>query len=202
MINLFKKTANTKDLPKTAIHPEYKRLIEYVDTLEGRKIYKFKDLADMPHQRYNYCTRFSTEVNLRLDADTSREIDEELMTFLLLEKPGIKDRKKAITLLQTRMQMSDALISGEASYRLASCVYFWKDEDLTDYDYAIGDEKIEIFKRTNFDNFFLTEPMRNFLPQMNISAQDLKVFSSQEKELKKLLSKVLTERTEKNDKQT
>jgi len=201
MINLFKNTAKIANLPRTSIHPDYKRLVEFVDTLEGRELYKFKELSDMPHGRYNFCTRFSTEVNMRLDADTSREIDEELYTYFLLDKPGIKDKKKAMELLRTRITMSDMLISGESSYRLASCVYFWKDEDLTDYDYAIGDEKIDIFKRTNFDNFFLTEPMKNFLPQMDISAQDLKVFSSQERELKKLLHKVLTEKTEKSDKQ-
>jgi hypothetical protein len=196
MINLFKKPLNT------SIHKDYKKLIEYVDTLEGRKLFKFKELADMPHGRYNFCTRFSTEINMRMDAETSKDIDEEIYTYFMLDKPGIKDKKKAMELIRTRIQMSEMLISGEASYRLASCVYFWETEDLTDYDYAIGDEKIEIFKRNNFDNFFFTEPMKNFLPQMDISARDLKVFSSQERELKKLLRKVLTEKTEENAKAT
>lgn len=187
MINLFKKAVKQK----TIIHPDYKRLIEYVTTIEGRKLYKFKELADMPHGRYLYCTRFSTEMNMRLDAQTSQDIDERIMDYFLTEKPTKKDKRVAMDVLSTRMQMTKMLISGEVSYRLASCVYFWKDEDLTEYDFAIGDEKIELFKKVNFDDFFLTEPMKNFFPQTHISVQDLKVFSSQEKEMKKLLTGIL-----------
>ena len=62
-------------------------------------------------------------------------------------------------------------------YRLASCVYFYKDEDLSNYDYDLGDKKIELFKKENVDNFFLNEPLSSLAPLRNISAEDIRDYS-------------------------
>ena len=183
MISLFKKTEHTK---KTAIHPEYKKLIEYVTTLEGRKLYKFKNLLDMPHDRYNKCTRFSTEVNMRIDSNTLQESLDDC-----IEYANEGNFTKIIGILHILKEMTNMLISIDTSYRLASCVYFWEDEDLTDYDFEIGDEKIQVFKRVGMSDFFLSEPMKNFLPQMNISEQGLEAYLLQEREFKKILSSQL-----------
>ena len=192
LIGLFIRPKNN-----TAIHKEYKRLIERVAVVDGRDLYMFTNLLDMPHNRYNKCTRFSTEFNMRLDADTLRVSIDKCLTSA--NKGNFTNVISILTLLQEHTKM---LVSVEASYRLASCVYFWEDEDLTDYDYEIGDDKIRKFKKIKFADFFLKEPMNRFLPQMNISAEDLNYYSEYEKELKKLTLQQLSEKKEPRSKTT
>ena len=195
---LFKKTPQ----PNTAIHPETKRLIEKVITIKkgkfkGRTLYQYKSLLDMQHKRYNSCTRFSTEFNMRLDADILKKSIESA-----LKQANEGNFTKVIGILQILDEHTRMLISIDASYRLASCVYFWKDENLDDYDYEIGDEKIKLFKEIGFESFFLSKPMNSFITQTALSADDLKAYSQYEKELESLLSRQLNEQKEKSTKAT
>jgi len=178
MINFLKNLFNKNQTINTVIHHDYKTLIEKVIKIKGRQLYKFKDLLDMPHNRYNKATRFVTEFDMRLDGDYLNE-------FIEIQEKAFNSGEifKASGALQILKSKHDMLISIEASYRLASCIYFWKDEDLDDYDFEIGDEKITLFKEIGFESFFLSKPMNNFIPQVNLSAQDLNAFSRYEKEL-------------------
>ena len=191
MIKLFKKKR-----PNTAIHPTYKKLVEEVAEINGRKIYQFKNLADMPINRHNKCDRFSSEFHMRLDSQILLEaldnIEEQINKGNITKVAGI------IAILKEHTKM---LISMDASYRLASCVYFWEDEDLTDYDFEIGDEKIELFKKEKFDDFFFTERTSKFLPQIDLSNHDLVTFLRYEKQLKDLLYSTLNSQKSK-EKQT
>ena len=186
-----------KGIPSTSIHPKYKTLIEEVREIDGRMLYKFKSLLDMPHNRYNKATRFVTEFDMRIDTETikafNKEVDDLFDKILVSENLPQTRRiaRKGMLLTDILETRIDITLSLDASYRLASCIYFWKDEDLDDYDFEIGDEKITLFKEIGFDSFFLSKPMNNFIPQMNLSAQDLNVFSRYEKELKKLQRKLL-----------
>lgn len=175
-----------KPKANTAIHPDYKTLIEKVAKIKGRQLYQFKNLLDMPHDRYNKATRFVTEFDMRIDADILKKSIQDCLKY---SNEG--NFTKVIGILNLLEEHTNMLISIEASYRLASCIYFWKDENLNDYDFEIGDEKITLFKEMGFDSFFLSKPMNNFIPAMNLSDQDLRGFSQYEKELRKLLSKQL-----------
>ena len=170
----------------TAIHPDYKTLIQKVTKIKGRQLYQFKNLLDMPHNRYNKATRFVTEFDMRIDADILRKSIQDCLTY---SNEG--NFTKVIGILNLLEEHTNMLISIEASYRLASCIYFWKDENLDDYDFEIGDEKITLFKEIGFESFFLSKPMNNFIPAINLSVQDLRGFSQYEKEMKKLLNKQL-----------
>ena len=194
MINYIKNLFS-KPKPHTAIHPDYKTLIEKVTTIKGRTLYKFKSLLDMPHNRYNACTRMNTEFNMRIDIDILRTSITDAQKYI--NEGNITKVAAILTLLEAH---TDMILSLKASYRLASCVYFWKDESLDDYDFEIGDEKIKLFKEIGLESFFLTKPMNNFLPPMDISASDLKVFSQYEKELQSLLSRQLKEPKESDTK--
>lgn len=194
MIDFIKSLFN-KPKQKTAIHPDYKTLIQKVAKIKGRQLYQFKSLLDMPHDRYNKATRFVTEFNMKLDADILQKSIEDSLKYA-----NEGNFTKVIGILILLQQHTEMLISIESSYRLASCVYFWKNEDLDDYDFEIGDEKISLFKEIGFDSFFLSKPMNNFIPAINISAQDLRACSLYEKELKNLLSKQLTGKNGKNEK--
>lgn len=187
MINYIKNLFN-KPLPNTAIHPDNKRLIEKVTKIKGRTLYKFKSLIDMPHKRYNACTRMNTEFNMRVDVDILKKSISDCQKYI--NEGNITKVAAILTLLEAH---TDMIMSLKASYRLASCVYFWIDESLDDYDFEIGDEKIRLFKEIGLESFFLAKPMNNFLPPMDLSVSDLRVCSQYEKELSSLLSLQLKE---------
>jgi len=172
----------------TAIHPKYKKLIEKIADIDGKSLYQFKNLLDMPHARFNHVSRFSTEFNMRLDAITLRESINECEGALNGSSPNLT---KAIQILMILKEQINSIISIDGSYRLASCVYFWKDEDLNDYDFEVGDEKIKLFKKMSFDDFFLSQPMNSFLPQMTLLTEDLRISLESERQRKKLLSLIL-----------
>ena len=209
MINPYKKNKQLekeikelKGIPNTSIHPQYKRLIQEVREIDGRMLYQFKDLLDMAHNRYNSCMRFTTEVNMKIDADILKAYNKTIKeTFeKILESSDLgKTRKlshKGLVLEETITMHLDMLISIESSYRLASCVYFWEDENLDEYDYEIGDEKIRLFKEVGLKSFFLSKPMNNFLPPMTISEDVLIACSQYQKQLGSLLSNQLKKETE------
>lgn len=182
----FIKRLFIKPKPNTAIHPKYKTLIKKVAKIKGRQLYQFKNLLDMPSNRYNQCSRFTTEFTMRLDADILKTSIKDCLEYC-----NEGNFTKVIGILTLLQEHTNMLLSLSASYRLASCVYFWEDENLDNYDFEIGDEKIKLFKEMGFESFFLTAPMNNFVPQMNISAQDLEAYSLYEKELQKLLGNQL-----------
>jgi hypothetical protein len=166
--------------------------------LDGKDLYMFKDIGDMPHIRFTKCNRFIEEYNMRLDYETQQITTKKLIDLLI--DPTKKTITSAIQILMSLDKLYDISISMDATYRLYSAAFFWEDEDLTDYDFEIGDEKIRLMKKKKLADFFLNEPINKFLPQMNISAEDIRHFSEYEKELKKLHLQQVSVQNEKRDK--
>lgn len=191
---LEKEIKELKGIPNTSIHPKYKTLIQEVREIGGRMLYEFKDLLDTPHNRYNNFDRFSLEFKMRLDLETSIDLDKKIKANI--EKGTQKAILDIYQIADHRIRMAEMTLGLEHSYRLVSCAWFWEDEDLDDYDFEIGDEKIRLFKKEGLESFFLSKSMRKFLPQVNISADVLKACSRYEKEYQSLLTGLLKKETE------
>jgi len=187
-----------KDTPHTSIHPVYKHLIQEVIEIDGRMLYEFKDILDMPHNRYNNFDRFSLEFKMRLDLETSIDLDKKIKENI--EKGTQKAILDIYQIADHRIRMAEMTLGLEHSYRLVSCAWFWKDENLDEYDFEIGDEKIRLFKKEGLESFFLHKSMKKFLPQINISVDVLKACSRYEKQYQSLLTDLLKKETETKDK--
>jgi len=168
-------------------HPEYKKLINKAFTLRGVDYYEFTNLLDMPKLRFQSEGRFLSELEIKIDYKTL--IDTLTKSMQQLDKGFIS---KSIVLQNNLVEIANTKIGFDAIYKLASCHYFFIDENLDYYDYDIGDEKIEIFKAEKLSSFFLNEPIRQFLPQTDISENDLGTYYAYEKELKKHHLKTMT----------
>lgn len=159
---------------RTMLHPEYKNLIEHAVTIKGVELYTFKNLEDMNVKRWQRLNEFLREVELRM---TKKELNEYLeMVEIICNQPEVKI-VEIIKLTQAIRAATDLFLETETMYRLASIVYFTKDEDLTDYDFDWGEEKIRMFKTEPIGDFFLSNPMKKLLPQSDISASALRTFS-------------------------
>lgn len=163
-----------KPQPKTAIHPEYKRLVEFAFEIDGVKYYEFKNLGDMPTMRFKKFQDFSTQCDWRMSIDDIQEL------IVLQEKAINKQKITDIVKINDAFKYCMTIyLETDLFMQLFSCLFFTMDENLEDYDYDIGAKKIEAFSKHGVPDFFLKEPIKRYLPLTTISKQDFEVFSKQ-----------------------
>ncbi len=161
---------------KTCLHPVFKTATEFAFEIDGKEFYQFKNMLDMPAPRYQRIQEFIREAEMRI---TSKELNETIdLVKDALNKGKITD---AIVLLTIIENLSNLYIETDTFYRLFTCLFFDLDEDITDYDFDYNDDKLKLFKSQPATAFFFNQPMKSYLPQIDISAQDLEVFLKQTK---------------------
>lgn len=158
----------------TCLHPEFKTVTEFAFEIEGKEFYTFKNLLDMPAPRYQRVNEFIREAEMRI---TSTNLIE--MVGLIkdaLNKGKITD---AVIFLTAVESLTNQYIETDTFYRLFTCLFFDLDEDVTDYDFDYNEDKIKLFKSQPKAAFFFSQPMRQYLPQIDISQHDLEVYLKQ-----------------------
>jgi hypothetical protein len=157
---------------RKGIHPDYKKAIEFVFTIEGEDYYAFKTIADAPKGRYLKSSEFMAELEMRITRDMLLAYCERMEELINQGNFG-----KVAAIVEEIKYRAETMIETETMYRLASSVFFTMDEDLTTYDYDYNSEKITKFKKyKSINDFFLKEPVKRFIPLPGISEEDLAVF--------------------------
>ena len=156
------------------LHPQVKALTQFAFEIDGKEFHEFKSLFDMPAPRYQRIQEFIREAEMRLTS-------KDLLEFIELIKGAINKGKitDAVIFLNAMENLSNQYIETDTFYRLFTCLFFDLDEDITDYDYDYNESKIELFKSQPKVSFFFSQPMKRYLPQIDISQQDLEVFLKQ-----------------------
>jgi len=167
----FIKQLFTKPHPK--VHPDYKKSISPAFKIGNEQYYEFDSLLDMPPLRYKRADQFYVEVDMRIDRETLIKLVDKAIDHCNSDSIKIANVTSILMDIKDRTEM---IIETETLYRLASCVYFTLDEDLSTYDFDYNEKKLNIFKAQPINDFFFGKLMRNLVPQSNISASDLEVF--------------------------
>jgi hypothetical protein len=169
----------------TALHYQVSGFTEYAFTIDGQDFYHFKNYIDMPALRYQMMNAFISEAEMRMTRDECKE-------YLQFIKDAINGSKftDAVTYLNQIEFRLDQFIETDTFYRLFSCAFFTKDEDITIYDFDYNDWKIELFKKQPATSFFFKSPIKDLLPQVDISDQDLEAFLIQTRAVKKVLQEI------------
>ena len=170
---------------KTCLHPEFKTLTKFAFDIDGREFYEFASILDMPPARYFKAEELIREAQMCITVSDLKEILIESINGL--NKGEIT---KSILLQNAILHRCDQFLETDTYYRLFSCLFFDLEEDLTDYDYDYNVEKIELFKNDPIGSFFLRMPMKKYLPQADISAEDLAIFLKQSEVSRKYLQKI------------
>lgn len=176
-----------KIIPNTAIHPDYKTLVQFAFEIDGLKYYEFKNLLDMPTERYRKLQTIVTECDWRMST-------EEIKEFIKLQKEAINQGKltDAYEVVQIFEYCINLYMETDLMMKLFSCVFFTIEEDLTDYDFEIAEEKIKAFTKHGVPAFFLNQPIQKYLPLKDISSQDLLVFLKLTNAKKEYLSSIMS----------
>ncbi len=160
-----------KPIPK--VHPDYKKSISPAFEINGEQYYEFDSLLDVPPLRYKRADQFYIEVDMRIDRETLIKLVDKAIEHCNSDNIKIVN---VVSLLMDIKDRTEMIIETETLYRLASCVYFTLDEDLSTYDFDYNEKKLKLFKEQPIGDFFFGKLMKDLIPQSNISQTDLEVF--------------------------
>ncbi len=163
--------------------PDFSNAIEPAFEFLGVKYYRFRKDADAPYGRYKWVATFLQEVELRMTLPTLNAYLDEIEKNISGGKGGINLTNVSVTIHKIRTRTSLAF-DVETAKKLASVIYFDKDEDVTTYDRQKGRDKMEIWgKDLKVMDFFLTKPMSELLGLNDISPAALADYIDQQKQL-------------------
>jgi len=170
------------------LHPLIKASTEFAFEIDGKEYHTFKNLLDMPAPRYQRIQEFIREAEMRI---TSTElIDFIEMIEGALNKGKVTD---AIIFLNAIKNLTSQYIETDTFYRLFTCLFFDLEEDIIDYDFDYNEEKLKLFKAQPATSFFFQEPMKRYLPQIDISEEDLAIFLKQTSIHKEYIQRIKNE---------
>lgn len=177
---------------KTALHPDYKKLIDYAFSIpdeSGKAVdyYSFRSAADMPTARYGKWNEFLEDYNRRFDNQELKIVLTEIQSCL--EENSVKGVTNALSITTYALERTQIAMDTDLFMRFCSVSYFTLDEDLLSYDWDLGTEKIEKWTNYGMHAFFLKEPVKRWLPQTTLSKEDLATLQYQKRELKRIFRK-------------
>ena len=155
--------------------PDHKFVIEPAFEVAGMQYFRFSDTANQPFERGLWSLAFYEEVRCRIDRD-----------YLLEHTKAITDilREKTIDVFKINMlneQMKERLelaMDVDLMYKLASVVFFDKNENPVLYDFAYNQKKIEFWKKhIGVHSFFLQKPLQELMPFLQTCNIDLETYS-------------------------
>ena len=171
LINWFKS--------KTERKPELKDAIQKVFTINGVNYYQFKDIAKIKCQRALTVNDFYNELTMRATRDFLIQHTEAVEKILNSNNIDIFKVNTLNNQLKERLEM---IYETDIIYKIASVVYFTKEESPYEYDDLVGREKIDLFKSQG-DAFFFKTLFKNLIGSVDISDKDLATYMKVGKEI-------------------
>jgi len=159
------------------IQPEHET--EFVFECRGVSYYKFINEQKIPAKRAMSALDIYAEVEQKTDVTYHKAGYSSIIEYL--KKGDNINAGKVAMLALERMQH---ITNRDLVYKLASVMFFDKNENPYDYDYEYADRKIEIWKAEKLDAFFFNLLLVDLIPSFDSLNIPLKYYGNlQEKEL-------------------
>lgn len=184
MFNLFKR--NPKKL-----FPTTKHVIEYAFSVAGKDYYKFSDMLNLPYERALSCLVYYREMEMNIDHSFLRQHLEAINKVLTSNPINVFQIKALNDQLLTRLELPK---DPEILYKLASVVFFDKEESPEVYEWEHGKKKIAFWKEhASLTDFFLQLPLKELIPYLQYAGENLETFSKMIQEVNVLHSARVSE---------
>lgn len=139
--------------------------VKYAFTVKGVDYYEMDDLMNQPYERAVTCLAFYAEFNQRVDREYLLKHVEAVDKALRVVPGQALDYGKAIQLNKHLKERLNWIIDGDLAYKLASVVFFDKNESPIVYDHAYNQKKIDFWKKeASAKEFFFTQPLKRLIP--------------------------------------
>lgn len=163
--------------------PQHKHEIKEVFTCNGTVYYQYADFNNIPALRGLKTMVYFEEMKMKCTVDYLKQHYEA--TKNLLRNRGKIDVFEINKLNEQLGQRLDMALDMEIVYKLASVVYFDKNEDTSDYDFAYNRKKIENFRKAGTD-FFLLMPLQELAPALKAIDENLNSYFQVNQDLNNL----------------
>lgn len=161
-------------------------------TSGGTMYYMFEDIFSMPCQRALEANTFYEEMKSRLSKEYLTDY-LEAMTAVLSDPKGI-NVSKIVLLTNTLKERTEFIIDSDIVFKLASVMYFDKNENPYQYDMKYNHKKMLDWKQNeDVADFFLRTPIKDFLPFTDISKEDLDNYLKIAEKVKSHHQKIVSE---------
>ncbi len=169
---LFKKGSK---YPSGVQHP-----VELAFTCNGVDYYQYSDFNNIPALRGLKTMVFYEEMRCKCTLEYLKLHVEAIDNILNQSKINIFEIKKLNEQMKERTEMA---LDTELIYKLASVVFFDKNENTEDYDFSYNLKKIANWKNGNAAAFFLLKPVQELLPVLKSIEENLEMYSQVVEEL-------------------
>lgn len=169
-------------------YPSTKYPVKYAFTVAGVDYYCFDDLFNLPYQRALKALAAYEEVRMKCTYEYLKWHTNAMDTLI----QGMAGKDKVVVNLAALSQRNNHLkqrleqwvIDLNHVYRLASIVFFDKNENPTDYDFTHGNKKIEHWKKhQTMDVFFSSVAIQTLIPFLKSLNQNFQNYSEVLKKL-------------------
>lgn len=168
---------------------------------DGKQYFQFEDIFALAYGRGISTSEFYSEFNMRC----SREFLQLHCTAIsnaINNKQGIQV-SEIVKLTNQLKERLDLIFDVELLYKLASVVYFDENESPYTYDFKYNLQKIAKWKEMKLADFFLLVPINELIPLMNLSDEDLNIYTEVSRKINKThlesISTMLLEKDKKSD---
>lgn len=149
--------------------------VDHAFTVGGRDYYQFANQMEAPALRQMAALGMYDELECRCDKKFLVDYCDAVEK--MLSEPKINLQKLAL-LTRYLKERLDLVPLPEFIYKLASVVYFDKDEPLYDYDYAYNEAKIKFWKEHGGSlDFFSKTQLAELMPPLGMRMEDIKIYS-------------------------
>ena len=163
--------------------------IEYAFTSGGTKYYRYEDIQNLPFERGLAALSIYNEVEMRCDRKFLKKYTDVVADLLREKTIDIYKLNALNEMLQQRLSLTCDV---DLMYKLASVVFFDKNENPLVYEQSYAEKKIERWKKDMSVNaFFLQMPLKELIPFSTSAEIDLDTYSKLNEEINELHSQLL-----------
>lgn len=179
-----------------SVFPNQKHIIDFAFEINGVKYYQFNDTFNLPYERGLMALAVYEEVRMRCSREYLEKHVEACRTLLHDAKIDIFKLNALNEQLQDRLNL---ITDTDLLYKLASVVFFDKNENPTLYEQDYCKKKIDLWKKhKDVSSFFLQKPLVELIPFLKDVDFDLQSYSEAVERTNNIHSKILQVSTSKN----
>lgn len=146
--------------------------IEFAFNFKGKDYFCYSDPFKIPNQRGFVCLSYYEEFNMRMTKETLVQFLDAFEAEMNGSR-NVLDIAKLINAMRTRTEF---IVSPDTVYKLASVVFFTKEESTYNYDVVYNAKKIAEFKKAPMLDFFLRLPLGELIPFLKLSEENMRTY--------------------------
>jgi hypothetical protein len=170
---------------KTNPFPNSKHVIKHAFEVGGVDYYEFDEVANLPFKRGLKFLSIYNELDMRCDRFYLLKHTEAIENILTGGKRvGFDEMMKIRELNMQLKERLEMVFQEDLVYKVASVVFFDKNENPNDWEWGYAMKKIEHWKQhKGVHDFFLQEPIQRLIPFLNGGALNFQIYSEVSKQI-------------------